>query len=177
MHSRSRSSRPQGLALSLARSTSSLLVQHLGLALDLPPVLPGEVSLSSDLVFDFRNEIAKDGSEEGDIFGIARNNVAQSVIVHDCAAWIADVEKGDCRGEEGVVASKDVECGDVDDGADFVIQLCGDAHVTFELEGRCAGDKDAELEVEIPPFVSFLYGVRVLSVMPRVALCLASFNC
>lgn len=95
VHSWSRSSRPHAQALSLARSTSSLLVYHLGLALGLPSVIPGEVRLSSDLVLDFRDEIAENGSEEGDILGVARNDVAESVIVHDCAARIADIEKGD----------------------------------------------------------------------------------
>lgn len=83
--------------------------------------LPAEVCRSFDLVFDFRDEIAEDGSEAGHVLSVTRHNVAESVIVHDCAAWLADVEQGDCRGQEGVVAAKDVKGRDIDARADFVV--------------------------------------------------------
>lgn len=64
-----------------------------------------------------------------------------------------------------------MECRDVDDGADFVVQLCGNALVTFELEGRCAGDEYAKLELGSFAFISFLYHVSVLSAIARILPC------
>lgn len=103
----------------LGRSSYPPLVLRL---LFLPPLfLPAEVCRPFDLVFDFRDEIAEDGSEAGHILSVTRHNVAESVIIHDCAARFADVEQGDCRGKEGVVAAEDVKGRDVDARADFVV--------------------------------------------------------
>jgi len=96
---------------------------------------------------DGRDDGTENLAEDADILVVARHDVAQAVVVHCCGLLVADVEECDGGAEEGVVASEDVEGGDVDDSAvDLVGELGGDAVLALHLERWGARDEDGKLD-------------------------------